>query len=553
LKFVRTGRVLLRKKSIGTKPQVEQPSVADALNQAEALIESSRYQEARAKLQEIVRSHQIERVSEESCRYHYLLGSTLWYCGDAAAALKDAEKSLWIFRTMNRSVLIPEEQELPEFVINHLRQLRELEIALLEGVDGQHENWNGHMEELLTRRAFEISTALNSISPLAKIHLLAGRAQITLGNSDEGFAHLRTARVGFKLSKDWGLTAKTMNSLARIHIIRGETRKAIPIIEEAREYALKAADPYYRQVPLLVSLTVCQLFEGRWREALSNLEICQNEALKAKDFLRLADALLCRGWANHLRGRIKEARKSFEECIRICIEKNLVGDLKIAYQYLAELCINEEHLEEAEENLKKALEIGERVSPHGSIMNMCWRLMGDLHLAHREYKKALQSYTTCQKYLLKLPEKMEEGAMLRGLGVYYMKIGRANVARRELKKAIAIFESCANDFELAKTVVVAAENKVLALNELQPKLIQAREVFRKLEHSSWAKRTKALLQKSKKASSSIPLRLAQELTEKERIAQVLRDCDGNISQAAKKLGILRQTLQYKIKHYGIEI
>ncbi|MCI0330967.1 MAG: hypothetical protein L0196_08500 [candidate division Zixibacteria bacterium] len=543
----------MREESTDTELQTEKLSIAEALNQAEALIESSRYKVAREKLQEISRKHHIEGITEESYRYHYLFGSALWFSGDAAAALRDAEKSLQIFRILNRSVRIPEEQELPEFVINHLKQLRELEVALLEGVDGHHLNWNGQKEDLLIWRAFEISASLKSINPLAKIHLLTGRTQITLGKLDEGFAHLRTAGVGFRLSKDWGLAARTMNSLARIHIIRGETRNAIPIIEEARAFALKAGDHYYRQVPLLVSLSVCQLLEGRWREALSNLEICEKEAQKEKDFLRLADILICRGWAHHLRGRLRNARKSLGECIHICAENNLVGDLKIAHQYLADLCINEGRLDKAETHLKKALEIGRQVSPQGSIMNMCWRLMGDLYLARRQYEKALLAYETCQQYLHKLTEKMEEGAMFRGIGICYMKMEQFSVARKEFIKAIEVFESCDNDFELAKTTVLAAENRVFALTELQPKLIRGREVFRKLEQPSWAKRTKALIRRTKKTGSPIPLHLARELTEKERIVQTLRDCDDNISHAAKKLGILRQTLQYKIKHYGIEV
>ena len=39
--------------------------------------------------------------------------------------------------------------------------------------------------------------------------------------------------------------------------------------------------------------------------------------------------------------------------------------------------------------------------------------------------------------------------------------------------------------------------------------------------------------------------------EKDHVARVLRDCEGNVTQAAKVLGIDRATLYNKLKRYGL--
>ena len=59
--------------------------------------------------------------------------------------------------------------------------------------------------------------------------------------------------------------------------------------------------------------------------------------------------------------------------------------------------------------------------------------------------------------------------------------------------------------------------------------------------------------RSESLSSELPLRLAHEVADRERIRQALTETEANISQAAGKLGITRQALHYKIKRYKIDL
>jgi tetratricopeptide (TPR) repeat protein len=213
-------------------------------------------------------------------------------------------------------------------------------------------------------------------------------------------------------------------------------------------------------------------------------------------------------------------------------------------------------LEKAEKHLKKALEIAHRTAVGSNNETILWRLLGDVYAAQNKTKQASGAYTTCQNLLAKfskVPQKDEEAAMYRGWGVLYSRQGQMNVARNSLKKALDIFETCNNQWEKAKTFVIAAESNIFTQAEMEPNLAWAKEVFKRLEHPSWVKRARVLLKKTKKHARAVTLPLLREQTEREEIVKALLDCNGNVTQAAKKLGLLRQTLQYKIRRFGIEI
>jgi len=364
--------------------------------------------------------------------------------------------------------------------------------------------------------------------------------------------HLDRAATGFKLSQDWGALARTLSRIAQAHHIQGDLELAIQILEQAKTYNLKTGDRYF-DIVLCTNISHCQLLLGLWRPAFFSVPKILEEMKKANDFPSQVISLLDWGYANLLGGRLKQSRKRIREALRICIEQNILGHLKIAHGYFGELSLAEKQYEQAEEHLRKAIEIAHRVTPGGSTETQAWRVLGDVYVAQKQFENAKKAYTACQSCLAKFPEKLEEGAAYRGMGVVYAHDEQQQLARRTFKKALDIFETCTNQWEKAKTFVIAAESGVFTQAEMQPDIAWAKEVFKKLEHPAWINRVRTLLRKSKNIGKSVPLRLARERAEREQIVKALLVCNGNISATAKKLGLLRQTLQYKIRHYGIEV
>jgi tetratricopeptide (TPR) repeat protein len=542
---------MLKHKSISEFHQEGAESV-HFLDLAEASLRAKRCEEAVVWLAKASKNAGFSKSSTIAYRFHYLRGTTLLWQGNAAAASGEAERALQIFRRAHPSLHLPERGNLPGFVVENLKQLRKIERTFLESLEEENTAMYGKKKHMLERQISEISSSLEHLNPLAKLHQLAGGALLELGKLVEAEEHLHRATTGFRLSCDWSSLAYTLNKISQLYHTRGDLPHAIQLLEQAIGYGIRAKDRYLEMI-LRANVGHCQLLCGMWRQAASALPQTLTEAKKAKDYPRYANALLFLGSLHLLRGRLKESRRALEEAQHLCSRKKLVGILKYSHGYWADLCMAEGRLEEAENHLKNVLDLSKEVTPQGGPVAEAWQKLGELFVIRKEYERALKTFALCMNQLSEHPEKLVEGAVYRGRGICHVKMEQFRPAQREFKKSFEIFESCGNEWELAKTAIIAAENGAFALAEIYPKLIWAKEIFKKLELPDWRTRAQTLLDHSEPAAANIPLRTAHQRTEKEQIAKALAETDGNISRAARKLGLLRQTLQYKIKQYQIEI
>lgn len=457
-------------------------STSEKLEKVERLVRQKRFRQAEEALKGFVTDFNLEAPSDESARYHYLNAYIHWETGEKKRGLTSA------------------------------------------------------------RTALEMFMSLKDFSGIAKAESLVGALLIDLGDLKKSKEHLEQAVSGFRFAKDYASVARSLNQLAYLHYVKGELKRSLQLVGEARENAIAANDLQY-EIVQKGSAASCLVFLGRWKEATAILKDFLPQVKRAGDSLNFILGTITFGKANFLIGKYQTAIKNYQEAIRISKEEGLLGNLKIGYELIAEAYIHNGRFTDAEENLKKALEIGERVSPYGTIMTQCWRLMGDLHNAKGESHKALEAYNTCESYLIKLPEELERGACFVGKGLAYARQEEWSVARSNFEKALDVFAQCENDWEMAKAVTAAAESGVYSAKQVKGQLFWAREIFQKLEYPSWEKRVDDLLASPEVGPlNGVPLRSEKAHLERERVLAALEEAEGNRTKAAEILKVPRTTL-----------
>ncbi len=542
----------MRKDSIGAELQTATPSIAEALNQTEALIESSRYKEAREKLKEVSQNFHFPIISEESYRLHYLRSLLFSHLGEYPAAGEEVEEALRIFKTLNGSNGMPIGENLPDFVKENLRKLRDVEISLLAGLRKPDSNEKIERKGVLIQRISEISNSLENLSPLAKMHYHAGCIKLNMAKLDKAMEHFEHAATSSFLSKDWAVLSRAVNGISRVYFHKGNLGLAIQTTERAIAYSRKAGNRQW-EAKLRVQLANWQLGLGIWRPAIVSLPKILEEIKKSNDTAYYCSALIMWGHANLLRGYLKESKRAFAEALRLATKYRLNRMSKLSHALFAFFYYETGQFAKAENHLKTLLETATGVIPSNSFETSCRHLLGDVYVAQNQLEKARKAYAACQSCLAIFPKKDDEACMYRGMGIIYAREGQFSAARRSFKKALELFEKCGIQWEKAKTFVVAAESGVFTRAEMEPDIAWAKEVFKRLEHPAWAKRAGALLKKAKNSGRAVPLPLLREQTEREQIVKALLECNGNITQAAKKVGLLRETLRYKIRRYQIEV
>jgi tetratricopeptide (TPR) repeat protein len=467
-------------------------TVGKKLAGVEGLIQSKRFRDAQAELEKLRPAFDAKPLSSEAAYFHYLKGHVFWELGDKKLGF------------------------------------------------------------VATQRALEIYLVLRDLDGIAKSQKLAGALLIDLGNLTLAKEHLELAVSTFKLSKQWGQAARALNQMAYLYVVQGKLKYANDYNAEARRCAVEANDKYYETI-LQGSLSWHQFLGGDWKQAKANITPFLVATKKAVDYGNYALGLVNLGHIEFLAGHLKEARKHYFEAIKFCTDENLISTLQIAYEHLAELSIADNNYPEAEGFLKKALEIGERITPYGTKMTQCWRLMGDLYNAKGEPVKSLKAYETCESYLIKLPEELERGACFVGRGVAYAKLQQWNLSCDCFEKALDVFDQCENEWETAKAVVTSVEAGGYSAKQITLQLLAAKELFQKLEHPAWEERVEKLLSHTNAHPDALPLAAQKLNLEKEAILSALQETNGNITLAAQKLGLLRSTLQHKIKRYRITL
>ena len=339
----------------------------------------------------------------------------------------------------------------------------------------------GRYKEALAKasKAYEVFRASSANQILGNILYILGAISQALGDFDQAETELRDAVAAFRRADDHQGIADCYNKLANLCFVRSDYSQASRYLKLALTQVDKTGDQRTK-AGILGNLGRIYSLLGEWDKAKENLKLNLAANEKYGDEVNLARSWLALSYVQMLRRESSEAKESLQNAYDLVIANNLPRELAIYHEYFGELCLLEGNAKMAEEQYQKSLEIGEKIAPDGDIINQVCRLMAELKVNTGHYSSAAKFASRSLEVSQQLGDRLEEGACYRVLALIYDHNLESTRAKKQLSQALKVFQKTKNDYELAKTYMVAGKLKCLDSLTALKFLSKSEDIFSEL-------------------------------------------------------------------------
>ena len=319
---------------------------------------------------------------------------------------------------------------------------------------------------------------------IAQTLYILGNTFLRLGDSKNAEAELRDAIATYRRIEDYDGIINSYNKLANIYFIRSEFSRSIEYLNESIHICKKTKN-HKVMAHLLANVAVVYIRAGELSAAERNILLAINIHEERKDEINLARCYLSLGYIRFLIRDFPQAEQTYLKSLPLIENNKLIRELAIYYEYYGELEFEKREYQKAKEYYQKAIEIGENIAPDGDIINQSFRLLAELQLSLNQLEEALNSCDKSLKVSLSLNNKLEEGAVYRLLGQIHTAKNDKSKANQYFLKGIDLFREIGAKYELAKTMLMAAQSGLFDYQESLNYLRESERIFKGLKIPYW--------------------------------------------------------------------
>ena len=315
---------------------------------------------------------------------------------------------------------------------------------------------------------------------IAQVQLLLGNVFVATGDLKNAREMLQDAIAFFRRAEDEKGTAEAYNKLAQVFFIQAEFDRAIEALGAAAEHAQKVPAGSIMISRISGNLGRIHLLLGEWDKASRRLQesIQQNEP--EKNELSVCKNLLSLGYAAAQQRRFKEAEEFYRGAYVLIQKLDLKRERAIYYEYQAEMALERKDFNAASQNVSQAIQLGEEMAPHSSLLCQSYRIFAQIHLATQKLHMA-ENY--CQKaweLARSLNERMEGGVLYRIWAQIAKEKNNQKLARERFEESLSLLEKIGCRFELARTYLYAGDAEVFEIQNAFEYLKKAQNLFKEL-------------------------------------------------------------------------
>ncbi len=357
---------------------------------------------------------------------------------------------------------------------NHAGEVYYLESLILHGLAryGEAQEKGNQAYQLLKH-------TLNN-KKIAQVQLLLGNIFIATGELKKAEVEIQDAITSFRRVEDEKGMAEAYNKLAQVFFIQAEFDRAIEALTSATEHAQKAHHSSIMISHIWGNLGRIHLLLGEWEKATRRLNdsIRQNEQVKNET--SICRNLLSLGYAAGQMRKFKEAEEFYRKAFDLIQKKDLKRDLAIYLEYRAELAWEKKDYDLAYPSINQAIQMGEEIAPHSSLLCQSYRILAQLQLATQKLHLAEISCERSWELAKSLNERVEEGIVYRIWAQIAKEKNNSKLAKEKFEQSLNLLEKIGSRFELARTYLSAGEAEVYDAKESLEHLNKAQDLFKEL-------------------------------------------------------------------------
>lgn len=415
------------------------------------------------------------------------------------------------------------------------------------------------IEEHIERRDYPGALLLLQEFPPAEASVLSKRDRLYKDVlTAECFAFLGRCRDAVSISKkaaralrsgdDHALYGHACFALAVAHFYMGEVKSAIENCSLAT-FAFKRTENHESVVRALNWLGIISSYKSAFEHALSSysnaLDIARRHQMRrwvavlrdniARTHLLTGDLrkarVSLRGNASIFEAiddRLNSARNALSVAYLEIQERRLneaqrrlhalksrvdstgsMRDRGVWHEYMGELKLGQENLDEAVTNLEAAIQLSDSEGPDESVIGQSRRLLAEVRLAQGNLDEAAVECDRALISIRKVGERFEEGVVYRVIAEVHARRNQREPAVQAFRKSVDILRTIGARLEWAKTCLAAGRAETFNTRERLAYLFEAERLFADVGVEYWIAETQsaltAILEDKSETHAPLPL------------------------------------------------
>ncbi|MCK4236810.1 MAG: sigma 54-interacting transcriptional regulator [Candidatus Krumholzibacteria bacterium] len=315
--------------------------------------------------------------------------------------------------------------------------------------------------------------------------LIEGACHFYLNDTDKAEESLEIALGLATHHSDSRLRSRVLTMMGLIAQGRGFMGKAGDYFARARCLCHTSAD-YYGEAAAGLNMGIVMYRRGKFDMAEKNISRAKAIFENIEWNLGMCRCLLALGNVRKYRRRFTQAIRLYRKAEKIAFEYRFARERSLAYEFTGEVHYERGSLETAESFYNKCLDIAGAIAPEGDVVVEVDRRMGELYIAQGRVQDAIACLKEGLSLSRRLKERLEEGLILRTMGMAYLSLGEKGQGKRYFKDAIGILKPTGCNFELAKTHILYAETLLDELDALREQVVDEQGYIIDLENEAWS-------------------------------------------------------------------